>query len=247
MMKIAKYKGFVILFLVLLLGVCNIACTKTSKANNTMPAQTNYNQQPAAAGDTLFLALGDSYTIGQDVSPGERFPAQTLSALRSHSIAIANPQYIATTGWTTIDLQNAIAQQNPQGPYAAVTLLIGVNDQYQGLDTGGYRTRFTQLLQKAIQLAGNRINRVFVLSVPDYSVTPFGGGSTTIRDQIDEFNTINQQITLANGVAYINITDISRAAANDPSLIASDGLHPSGKQYLLWTEVLAPAMERNLK
>jgi lysophospholipase L1-like esterase len=126
-----------------------------------------------------------------------------------------------------------------------VTLLIGVNDQYQHLDTGGYRTRFTQLLQKAIQLAGNNKQRVFVLSIPDYSVTPFGGGLAIIRQQIDQFNAINKQITLGAGVPYINITDLSRMAASDPNLIAPDGLHPSATQYALWVHALAPVVEKS--
>jgi lysophospholipase L1-like esterase len=246
MMK-STYKDRFIFLLILLITISNIACSKASNSSYTMPPQTTGTDSTAPITSTKFLALGDSYTIGQSVAESDRFPAQTVAALRKDSISIDDPQYIATTGWTTIDLQNAIAQQNPQGPYEAVTLLIGVNDQYQGLDTGGYRTRFTQLLQKAIQLAGNRINRVFVLSIPDYSVTPFGGGSARIKEQIDAFNAINQQITIDNKVAYINITDISRRAATDQTLTADDGLHPSGKQYALWVQVLAPAMAAALK
>jgi lysophospholipase L1-like esterase len=247
-----------ILATLMLPGICNIACTKAGNGNQAMAQDTTTHitdtthvpgttQAPQDTVHITYLALGDSYTIGQSVAEDERFPAQTVAALLTDSIQLTAPQYIATTGWTTVDLQNAITQQNPVGPYGAVTLLIGVNDQYQHLDTGGYRTRFTLLLQKAVQLAGNRKDRVFVLSIPDYSVTPFGGGSTTIRDQIDGFNAINQQITLANNIAYINITDISRQAATDPTLIAGDGLHPSGKQYALWVQALAPVMEKALK
>ena len=237
----------------LLLGISNIACTKAANSNTAMTGDTTTHilpdttKTPPDTTRARYLALGDSYTIGQSVAENERFPAQTVAALLQDSINLGTPQYIATTGWTTINLQNAIAQQHLSIPYEAVTLLIGVNDQFQHLDTGGYRVRFTQLLQQSVALAGNRKERVFVLSIPDYSVTPFGGGSTTIRDQVDEFNAINKQITLANNIAYINITDISRQAATDPTLIANDGLHPSAKQYALWVQELVPVMEKALK
>jgi lysophospholipase L1-like esterase len=244
---IKKYTGLFVFLTAIILSVVNIACTKASKNGNTMPTQTIGQDSLANDTTTRYLALGDSYTIGQDVAADERFPAQAVAALRKDSFDITDPQYIATTGWTTIDLLNALAQDNPQGPYKAVTLLIGVNDQYQWLDTGGYRTRFTLLLQKAIALAGNRISRVFVLSIPDYSVTPFGGGSTRISQQIDEFNAINQQISIDFKVAYINITGISRMAATDQSLTASDGLHPSAKQYALWVQALAPVMAQAMQ
>jgi lysophospholipase L1-like esterase len=181
-----------------------------------------------------FLALGDSYTIGESVSIAERFPAQTAVLLRAKGIAVKDPVYIARTGWTTTDLKNAIASSTLTPPYDIVTLLIGVNDQYQGMDTAGYRTRFTQLLQKAIELAGNKTDHVYVLSIPDYGVTPFGGGSARISKEIDDFNMINKEITLAYGVRYVDITPISKKAANDQSYTAGDGLHPSGKQYGEW-------------
>ncbi len=252
----------IFLTVVILLCFSNIACTKASNktimqadttthitpTDTTKPPHTD--TIPVVQRDTTlrtYLALGDSYTIGQAVSENERFPAQAAAALVRDSINMGTPQYIATTGWTTINLQNAIAAQHPVGPYDAVTLLIGVNDQYQHLDTGGYRTRFAQLLQQAVQLAGNRKERVFVLSIPDYSVTPYGGGDTTIRDQVNEFNAINKKITLNNNVAYIDITPASRLAATQPNLVASDGLHPSGAQYALWVQLLAPVMEKALK
>ena len=245
------YKSLPVFLAAVIWGIVNIACTKAN--TNYMPPTTD-TMQHTGTGDSLpatgpitFLALGDSYTIGQNVQEQERFPAQTAAQLQKDYFSVANLQYIATTGWTTIDLQAAIAQQNPSGPFSVVTLLIGVNDQYQHMDTAGYRVRFAQLLQTAITLAGNRVARVFVLSIPDYSVTPFGGGSTRIKQEIDAFNAINKQITLAAGVAYVNITDISRQAATDQSLTADDGLHPSGKQYALWAKVLAPVIEKALK
>ena len=120
-----------------------------------------------------YLALGDSYTIGEGVSAAKRFPYLTVCLLRAQNMAVADPEYIATTGWTTANLIDAIDKAEVSGPYDLVSLLIGVNDQYQHLDAAGYRARFTQLLEKAIDLAGNRQQRVFVLSIPDYSATPF--------------------------------------------------------------------------
>lgn len=194
--------------------------------------------------DTLlsYLALGDSYTIGQSVTADERYPAQTVDMLSHYNLHVKPPQYIATTGWTTLNLLSAISLQNPQGPFDIVTLLIGVNDQYQHFDTGGYRIHFTQLLEKSIALAGNNKTHVFVLSIPDYGVTPFGGGSPTISAEIDEFNNINKQVTLSYNIAYINVTDLSKDMGNDPSLIA-DGLHPSGKEYFYWAVHLSDAIK----
>ena len=194
-----------------------------------------------------YLALGDSYTIGESVGSQDRFPAQTVALLQAKSIRVSNPQYIARTGWTTEDLQTAISQSNLLPQYDVVSLLIGVNDQYQGLDTAGYRKRFTLLLQKAIQLTGNKAIHVFVVSIPDYGVTPFGGGSKKISKEIDDFNAINKEITLASHVAYIDITPISRLAANDQSFTANDGLHPSAKQYQQWAMKLSEAMQVVLK
>jgi lysophospholipase L1-like esterase len=214
------------------------------KESNT-PGSTDSTITTAPSGDKRYLALGDSYTIGQGVATDQRFPAQTVALLRQSNIKISDPQYIATTGWTTQNLSTAINQQNPQGPYDVVTLLIGVNDQYQRMDTGGYRTRFTQLLKKSIELAGNRPSRVFVLSIPDYSVTPFvhAADKPRVRREIDFFNMINKEVTLQNNIRYLDITPSTREAENDPSLIASDGLHPSGKEYKRWAERLAPMMK----
>ena len=199
---------------------------------------------PAVNGKT-YLALGDSYTIGQSVQPDERFPHLAVASLRQQGVAFRDPQYIATTGWTTADLLNAIDANPVTGTYDVVTLLIGVNDQYRGLDTAGYRSRFTQLLNKAVGFAGNRVSRVFVLSIPDYSATPFVAPSqkARVRKEVDEFNVINKQVTLQNNVAYIDITPLSREAASDPSLLAGDGLHYSAKEHQKWAELLVPLVK----
>lgn len=221
---------------ILIVSVFNLfsatGCTKQQQAQQIIPDSLSKS----------YLALGDSYTIGESVAVNERFPAQTVALLKSHGIHAADPEYIARTGWTTANLQDAISKTSLKSSYDLVSLLIGVNDQYQGMDTSGYRIRFTQLLQKAIQLSGNRTTHVFVVSIPDYGVTPFGGGSTRISKEIDVFNTINKQVTVSYHVSYIDITPISREAANDQSLTAGDGLHPSGKQYQRWAEKLEAAM-----
>jgi len=220
------------------------------------PATTNNsNKNPTSITPSMndtakkYLALGDSYTIGQSVGETERFPAQTVALLRQQNIKIKDPEYIAITGWTTANLMSAINSQNPKGPYAAVTLLIGVNDQYQGVDTATYRTRFTQLLNKVVELAGAKKTNVFVLSIPDYSVTPFvpTADKERVRKEIDIFNSINKQITLQNNIAYVDITPSTREGATNPSLIAGDGLHPSGLEYKKWAEMLAPVMKQVLQ
>jgi len=225
-----------------------LACTKKNEpVTGYVPRDT--------ASDTLatpaktYLALGDSYTIGQSVGETERFPAQTTAMLRQQGIKLSDPVYIAQTGWTTASLQSAIVSQNPSPTFDVVTLLIGVNDQYQRMDTAGYATRFTQLLENAIELAkGNKAN-VFVLSIPDYSVTPFVAASEKPRvsKEVDWFNAINKRITTAHEVSYTDIMPLSREAATDASLIANDGLHPSGSEYHKWAEVLAPKIQARLQ
>ncbi|MGG9970832.1 SGNH/GDSL hydrolase family protein [Ferruginibacter sp. SUN002] len=201
--------------------------------------------------DTIrsYLALGDSYTIGQSVLEEDRFPVQTVRLLITDSIKFSS-EIIAQTGWTTTNLLNRINSKPPlKSSYDIVTLLIGVNNQYQGLSQDQYRTEFTTLLNKSIVFAGNKTNRVIVLSIPDYSVTPFADGYniSKIAAEIDSFNVINKEITLAAGVTYLDITSSTRLAENDDSLIAYDGLHPSGKEYAKWAIWLAPMIKDALK
>lgn len=231
--------------LVFILWVGSYSCNKKSASPYTFTPPPDTTS--TVRNDTLrsYLALGDSYTIGQSVTESERFPAQTVSLLKQQGIRMADPVYIAQTGWTTTALQQAIANQNPSASFDAVSLLIGVNDQYQRMDTGGYAVRFTQLLEKAIQLAKGKRSRVFVLSIPDYSVTPFVAAADKARvsREIDEFNSINKRIASIYGASYTDITPSSREAATNPSLIASDNLHPSGSEYRKWAELLVPKMK----
>ncbi len=195
-----------------------------------------------------YLALGDSYTIGQSVPQAERWPVQLTNQLQAVGITIELPQIIARTGWTTDDLTYAIADQKSQGPFDLVSLLIGVNNQFQKRSSDEYRTQFRALLQKSIELAGSKANHVVVVSIPDWGVTPFAAkrDRQEIAAEIDLFNAINQAETAAAGVAYVDITPISRQATSDGSLIADDGLHPSGKMYKQWVELLLPVAKAML-
>lgn len=191
-----------------------------------------------------YLALGDSYTIGESVAESERFPAQTIGFLKKQNIDISDADIVAVTGWTTGDLLDALRKNPPKKNYSMVTLLIGVNNQYQGKTLEEYKIEFNTLLHMAITYAGNLKSHVFVISIPDYSVTPFATDSDTaqIAKEIDAFNAANKSISLNAGVHYLDITPISREAKNNPALIAGDGLHPSAMQYKKWSELLAGAM-----
>jgi lysophospholipase L1-like esterase len=195
---------------------------------------------PGQAPMLKYLALGDSYTIGHGVAIVDRFPHQLAEMLKAADKPIAEPTYIARTGWTTGNLLTAIEAQKPATDFDMVTLLIGVNNQYQGRDTGEYRTEFTQCIQQAVKHARGRKDRVFVLSIPDYSVTPFGqrNNPEQISQQIDVFNAINARISAEFGVSYTNITKGSREALQNPALVAADGLHPSALEYRKWAEKL---------
>lgn len=231
----------------LLFGITLLACTRKS---NTM-AGGGYIPVPPDTSATVagktFLALGDSYTIGQSVQSTERFPYLTALNLRSQGLSVGEPRYIATTGWTTVNLQDAINVQDPSPTYDIVTLLIGVNDQYQHRDTADYRIRFTQLLNKSITLARGMRNHVYVLSIPDYSATPFVGPSSKpiISTEIGWFNAINKEITQRYNIAYIDITPLTLEVATDHSLQASDNLHYSGKEHQKWADLLAPVIRNS--
>lgn len=183
-----------------------------------------------------YLALGDSYTIGTSLAiEGDSYPVKIIDRLNSEGIDSYPPHIIAENGWTTSDLLNATDNFSPDSTFNLVSLLIGVNNQYQGKSIEAYADEFTTLLNRAIQYAGNDTSKVFVVSIPDYSVTPFvSANAEKIAKEIDQFNAVNREITESYGISYFYITDISRQAASDLSLIASDGLHPSGKMYELW-------------
>lgn len=186
-----------------------------------------------------YLALGDSYTIGEGVPPDDRYPEKLATALRAAGYELDPPQVIAKTGWTTTELQQGITQAAPTGPFDLVSLLIGVNNQYRGQAIGLFESEFSQLLDQAIAFAGNRSERVFVFSIPDYAYTPFGQQRPNpdgISTDLDNYNALKQQIAESKGVIFFNITPISREGLEKPELVAADMLHPSGLQYQRWID-----------
>jgi lysophospholipase L1-like esterase len=208
---------------------------------------TNPGDKPDANTKLTYLALGDSYTIGQSVEASQNFPNQLAAKLNTMGYKVEAPMIIARTGWTTDELISAIKNSYVTKKFDIVTLLIGVNNQYRGYPVDNYRTEFAELLNTALSYANGKKTRVFVVSIPDYGVTPYAQGSdkAKIAREIDEYNNIAKQTSTA--VTFIDITPESRDAANDPALIASDGLHPSAKMYTEWVKLIAPAVDKNLK
>jgi lysophospholipase L1-like esterase len=201
--------------------------------------------QPHYVGKLRFLALGDSYTIGESVEAADRWPNQLAARVRKSGIDLSDPLILAKTGWTTGDLLGAMDRAKLGDQYDLVMLLIGVNNQYQGRSEDEYRRDFVTLLKRAIALAGGKENHVVILSIPDWGVTPFGHSSDQERTakQIDEFNAINFEETAKTKAAYVDVTPASRQCTTQPDLVAEDGLHPSGKQYGLWVEKAAGAVQ----
>ncbi len=182
-----------------------------------------------------FLALGDSYTIGESVPVNARWPVQLIDSLNKLGVDGYEPLIIATTGWRTDDLKHAISKAKLKGEFNLVSLLIGVNNFYQGKSAESYGPEFEELLQTAIKLAGGNQSRVFVLSIPDYGFAPFGKDKQSeISKGIDAFNAINKSISEKHKIKYYDITDISRRGLNEPDLLATDGLHPSDAMYSEW-------------
>jgi lysophospholipase L1-like esterase len=232
----------IILIAITAISGCTNGQTIMQPTNNTKSAMT-------ATNGFTYLALGDSYTIGESVPQEQSFPYQLSNSLAADSVKIVTPDIIAVTGWTTDNLINAIvASGNHTKTYDVVTLLIGVNDQYQGLSQANYRAKFAQVLATAIGFAKGDASRVFVLSIPDWGVTPYANGrDAIIGPQIDQFNIINKDESKKAGVHYLDITDISRQAKTDLSLVAEDGLHPSAKMYSLWVAQLEPMVKARLR
>ena len=187
-----------------------------------------------------YLALGDSYTIGESVDEKYSWPIQLKFNLfnSDSNTSLDSVRIIAKTGWTTSDLLNYISNIKINNHYDLVSLLIGVNNQFRGYDTNIYEKEFEKLLIKSIGFANSNFSNVFVLSIPDYGVTPFGKlrDSEKIKSEINLYNEINYKISKKYGVLYFDITDISRLAEFDSTLLADDMLHPSKKMYNLWVE-----------
>ena len=197
-----------------------------------------------------YLALGDSYTIGEGVAEHGRWPVQLATTLRGEGIPLADPRIIATTGWTTDELSAAIDDAEPLGEWDFVSLLIGVNNQYRGRDTGAYAREFAALLERAIGFAQARVDRVLVLSIPDWGVTPFArfeaGNRANIAAEIDAYNAAALAACDARGVAFVDITPASRERGADAAMLAEDDLHPSAAMYTEWTRLALPVARRLL-
>jgi lysophospholipase L1-like esterase len=213
-------------------------------------------QTPSAQPAKRWLALGDSYTIGEGVAPEGRWPAQLAASLRAAGLAIDDPRIIATTGWTTDELSAALDAAEPLGanPEGAhwdmVSLLIGVNNQYRGRDADDYAREFAALLERAIGYAGGRERRVFVLAIPDWGVTPFAieadRDRAAIARELDAYNAIAADLCARRGVAFVDIAPVSRARGAEAAMLADDGLHPSAALYAEWAQLALPAAQEAL-
>ncbi len=220
------------------------ACKQADTAFTGMTDLTNMTY--------YYLALGDSYTIGEQVPASENFPSQAAAMMKNDSTDFRLERIIAKTGWTTDELKAGIIASNETEPlrvsYDFVSLLIGVNNQYRGRTVDDYKPEFEELLKKAIHFAGNRPERVVVLSIPDWGVTPFASGRDReqISREIDAYNAASKEISEKYNIHYIYITPWTREAATDNSLLAADGLHPSGKEYKRWAQKVYSYFKRKL-
>jgi lysophospholipase L1-like esterase len=211
----------------------------------------------AAEAPVAYLALGDSYTIGESVAEAGRWPMQLAAMLRAEGIAIdgrdaADPRIIATTGWTTDELSAAIDAAEPLGSdWGLVSLLIGVNNQYRGRTVDDYAPEFSALLERAIGFAGGRADRVFVLAIPDWGTTPFaarsGRDTAAIARELDAYNAAAARICRERGVAFVDIAPVSRARGAEPAMLADDGLHPSAAMYAEWARLALPMVRALLR
>jgi len=203
-----------------------------------------------APGRLTYLALGDSYTIGEGVAESDRWPRQLARTLRAQGVPLDDPRIIATTGWTTDELSSALDAAEPLGHWEFVSLLIGVNNQYRGRSAADYAREFTGLLSRALGYAGNRAERVLVLSIPDWGVTPFafaqGQDRTRIADELDAFNAAARATCALRGVAFVDVTGVSRALGSAPTMLTDDGLHPSAAMYGEWTQLALPVAKKLL-
>jgi len=221
---------FKIAFILFVLLVVSCSSENDSSTESIQPKNYKY------------LALGDSYTIGQSVCETCRFPIQLQDSISKYISAVDTFQtkIIAQTGWTTSNLKSAIATQNPTNDYDLVTLLIGVNNQYQNVPFSVYEQEFPEFINTAIQKAKGKKENVIVVSIPDYAFTPFGNGNSTISTQIDSYNAFAENYCLMNAITFVNITDITRLGLTQTNLVASDGLHPSTIAYTKFVQRILP-------
>lgn len=204
----------------------------------------SFGQKLSIGQEVTMLALGDSYTIGQGVDTQERWPHQFVDRLRTLGISVEYPDYIARTGWTTRNLLQGIENNlEKEKGYNLVSILIGVNNQYQGSPIEGYEPDLRKIINTALGLVDQDASRVLILSIPDYAYTPFGQGFARISEEIDAYNLIKRNVAEEYGIVFIDITPISREGLDNPGLLASDALHPSGEQYGRWVEAIIPSAQ----
>lgn len=196
-----------------------------------------------------YLALGDSYTIGEQVPYEANFPNVVVQQLNALGMPCAAPVIIATTGWTTDELAAAIRERALQEQFSFVSLLIGVNNQYRGRLASEYAVEFESLLQQAIAFAKGKANHVFVLSIPDWGVTPFAKdrNAELIAAEIDDYNAVNKKITQQYGCEYLDITPSTRKNGTNADYLAEDGLHPSALEYAIWASALSEQVKHHLQ
>lgn len=247
-----QFKQIVTVILAIFLLSCN------TEDSNSKKAATPITDPPAVPNNPVsktvnYLALGDSYTIGQSVCETCRFPEQLKTSLKTlYPETSFSVKVIARTGWTTSNLISAVNTQNPDSNYDLVTLLIGVNNQYQHIDFSVYQKEFPQLLNKAIQLAKGDKKKVVVISIPDYAYTPFASNYSDadrmkISNEINQYNTFAENFCISSNVKFVSITDITKQGLNNSSLIAPDGLHPSETAYKMFVERMIPQVKMALQ
>lgn len=207
-----------------------------------------------------FLALGDSYTIGESVEPNQRWPMHLVHALADAQFECESPIIIAKTGWTTDELDKAIDDSQPEGDFHLVSLLIGVNNQYRQRSVETYKPEFEKLLERAIRFSGGKPKHVIVVSIPDYGITPFVSDkfkqaepgetkflASRISAELDAYNLAAKEITIRHGAHWVDITEISRSRGLEPQMLAEDKLHPSGGMYKLWADEVFPVAKKILE
>ena len=242
--KVTMKTSFLTIFPIIIASIFLLHCS----SDDTSTSEENQDIIEITSQTYKILSLGDSYTIGQSVCETCRFPEQLkdnlINSIENSSIEL---QIIAQTGWTTTNLINAISSNNPSNDFDLVTLLIGVNNQYQNKPFSLYETEFPELVNTAIQKANGNSDNVIVISIPDYAFTPFGNGNTTISEELDEYNAFAENYCNQNNISYVYITDITRQGLANPALVASDNLHPSELAYSKFVERILPIATEKLE
>lgn len=206
-------------------------------------------KEPTITAPVSLLALGDSYTIGTGINPDDSWPYQLGDSLSSRNFTVDSTVIIATNGWTTTDLLSGIDNNDASSAFNLVSILIGVNNQYQNLDLDLYRNEFRKIIEEAINFARGDTAKIFIVSIPNYGVTPFGQhrNPVIVKQEIEYYNGIAKEIGSDYDIPFINITPISELAANDSTLLAQDNLHPSAKMYAMWINEMLPTVTQILQ